>query len=108
MLAGICLISLLGRSVLGLELQDRVSRKQQNQEKSRADAGEEQASERLLRRNRIEDHGDRRRQQDAQRSAGRDDARGKAAGISALAHLRDAGRADRGAGCRRRSCHCRE
>ena len=51
-----------------------------DQQQARPDAGEEQPAERLLGGHRIEDHGDRGRQQDAERAAGRDDAGREAAG----------------------------
>ena len=72
------------------------------------DAGEEQPAERFFRRDRKQDHGDRGRQQDAERAAGGDDAGGEAAGIAALAHLGNAGRADRRAGRGRGARHRRE
>ena len=61
--------------------------------------------ERFFRGDRKQDHGDRGRQQDAERAAGGDDAGGETAGIAALAHFRNAGRADRRTGCRRRAGH---
>jgi len=99
---------LVGRAGAGMflaEADDGVAGKQHHQQEPRTDAGEEQPAKRLFGRDRVEDHRDRRRQQDAERAAGGDDAGGEPAGIAALAHFRNAGRADRRAGRRRRAGH---
>ena len=98
-------LRLLGASEFLAVAQHGVDGEHGDQQQPRADAGQEQPAERLLRGDRIEDHGDRGRQQDAERAAGGDDAGGEAAGIAALAHLRNAGRADRRAGRGRRAGH---
>jgi hypothetical protein len=90
------------------EPKHRVNAEQGHQQQPRADAGEEQPTQRFLRGDREQDHGDGRRQQDAERAAGGDDPCGKAAGIAALAHLGDAGRTDRRAGRGRGARHRRE
>ena len=97
-----------GGGIFLAEADHRIDAEQRDQQQAGADAGEEQPAERFFRRDRKQDHGDRGRQQNAERAAGGDDAGGEAAGIAALAHLRDAGRADRRAGRGRRSRHRRE
>ncbi len=86
----------------------RVAGEQRDQQDPRADAGEEQPAERLLGGDRVQDHRDRRRQQDAERPARGDDAGREAGRVAALPHLRDAGAADRRARRRARSRHGRE
>ncbi len=85
-----------------------VGREQRDQQKPGKYAGKEQPAERLFGGDRIEDHGDRRRQQDAERAAGGDHAAGEAAGIAAPPHFRNAGRADRRTGRRRGTGHRRK
>ena len=107
-----------GRAGLGVEragggiflakADHRIDAEQRDQQQAGSDAGEEQPAQRFFRGDREQDHGDRGRQQDAERAAGGDDAGGEAAGIAALAHFRDAGRADRRAGGGRGSGHRRE
>ena len=85
-----------------------VEAEQGDEQQTRANAGEEQAAEGFFRSDRKQDHGDRGRQQDAERAAGGDDSCRETAGIAALAHLGDAGRADRRTGRGRGARHRRE
>jgi hypothetical protein len=85
-----------------------IDREHPAQQHAGTEAGEKQAPERLFRRDGIEDHGDRRRQQDAQRTSGRDDAGGQPRRIATPSHFRNASAADRGASGRARSRHRRE
>ncbi len=94
-----------GRGVFLAEAQHRVDAEQRDQQQARSDAGEEQPAQRFFRGDREQDHGDRGRQEDAERAAGGDDAGGESAGITALAHFRDAGGADRRAGGGRGARH---
>ena len=96
------------RPVFASESPRRVEREQHDQQQARSDAGEEQSPERLLGRDRVQDHRDRRRQQDAERAAGSDDACRETRRVAALAHFRNARAADRGTGCRARSRHRRK
>ena len=84
---------------------DGVTGKQRNEQHPGADPGQEQAAQRLFRGDRIQDHGDRWRQQDTERSASGDDAGRKSRRVPALPHLRNTGRTDRRTGCRRRTGH---
>ena len=95
----------LGVSVFAAKAPDRIGGEQGNQHQGRADGGQEQPAERLLGGDRIENHGDRWRQQDTERAAGRDDAGREARRIAALAHFRDPGRADGRAGGGRGARH---
>ena len=97
-----------GGGIFFAKMDHRIGAEQRDQQQAGADAGQEQPAQRFFRGDREQDHGDRRRQQNAERAAGGDDAGGKSAGIAALAHFRNAGRADRRAGRGRRSCHRRE
>ena len=97
-----------GGSIFFTEMDHRIGAEQRDQQQAGSDAGQEQPRQRFFRRHREQDHGDRWRQQNAERAAGGDDAGGEAAGITALAHFRNAGRADRRTGGGRRSCHRRE
>ncbi len=94
-----------GGAIFEPEPPARIAGEQNHQQQGRADRGEKQAAERLFGRYRVEDHGDRRRQQDAERAARRDDSGREAARIAALAHFRNAGRADRRAGRGRGPSH---
>ena len=102
------LIEGAGGSILFPEAEHGIEAEQRDQQQSGSDAGEEQPAEGFFRGNREQDHGDRGRQQDAERAAGGDDPGGQPAGVAALAHFGDTGRADRRAGRRRGARHGRE
>ena len=81
----------LGLAVFAPVAKHCVTGEQGNQQQCRPDGGKEQAAERLLRGDRIKDHGDRGRQQDTEGAAGRDDPGGETGRIAALSHLRNSG-----------------
>ena len=76
-----------------------------DQQQARHHAGQEQAADGGFGGDAIHDHGDRWRDQDAQRAARRDGACCNAVGVAALAHLRNAHLADGRTGGRRRAGH---
>ena len=95
-------------AMLTAELHHRPDRKQTDEQDARPDAGQKEPSKRLLGRHGIKDHRDGRGQEDSQRSTRGDNPGCKTRRVPALAHFRDPGAADRGAGGRARAGHCRE
>ena len=83
--------------------EDRPQHEQAGQHQSRHHAGEEQTADRGLGGDAVEDEGDRRRDQNAERAAGADRAGGHVVRIAAPAHLRNAHLADGGAAGGRRA-----
>ena len=83
--------------------EQRPQHEQAGQHQARHHAGEEQPADRGLGGDAVEDEGDRRRDQDAERAAGADRAGGDVVRIAAAAHLRNAHLADRRAAGRRRA-----
>ena len=77
---------------------------QSGQHDARQDAGDKQPSDRGLGRDAVKDESDRRRNEDAERTARADRAGRDFIRIAAATHFRDAHFADRGAACRRRAC----
>ena len=77
--------------------EDRPEHEQAGQHQPRHDPGDEEPADRGLGGDAVEDEGDRRRDQDAERSAGADRAGGDVVRVAAPAHLRDAHLADGGA-----------
>ena len=83
--------------------EQRPQHEQAGEHQARHDAGEEQAPDRRLGGDAVEDEGDRRRDQDAERAAGADRSGGDLVRIAAPAHLGDAHLADRRAARGRRA-----
>ena len=78
-----------------------VNTKHSGQQKTRADAGGEQLDNRGVRRDAVNDHGDRRRNEIVERAFRRNQRRGKPLAVSRFAHARIGQGAD-GGGCGRR------
>ena len=76
--------------------EDRVDRKQDNEKQARPDARDEQLRHAFLGDEAIDDHRDRRRDENAERAARRYEAVDEVARIIALDHFRDRDRADGG------------
>ncbi len=89
-------------------VEDRPGHEQGGQKNTGQQSGEEQAADGCLGGNAVDDHGDARRDQDAERAAGGDGTGGDFIGIAALGHLGDAHLADGRAGRRRRTGERRE
>ncbi len=83
--------------------EDRPQHEQAGQHQPRHHAGDEQTADRGLGGDAVEDEGDRRRNQNAERAAGADRAGGDVVRIAAPAHLRNAHLADGRAAGRRRA-----
>ena len=83
----------------------RPRHEQTHQQQAGDDACQKQTANRGFCGDSVDDHRHRRRDQNAQRAARSDGARGHAIGIPALAHFRDAHFANRRAGCGGRSRH---
>ena len=91
--------------VLAFVLECRIGREQKDEQDAGADTGKEQPAERLLRGNGVQDHRNRRREQDAERAARGNEACRESPRVAAPAHLGDARAADGRTGGRARSRH---
>ena len=94
-----------GAGLLAAELDHHPDDEQRGEQQAGTDTGDEQLADRLLGDDAIEDQGQRGRDQDAQRAAGRDDAGRQSGRIAALAHLGNARGTDRRTGGGTRSAH---